>query len=68
MFNNDFDMEDEAMMDDSTTEEAHIMKKLDWQLIRLIGKSDNANRWYPNPGACWCALADTGCWMPGGRT
>jgi len=25
------------------------MKKLDWQLIRLIGKSDNANRWYPNP-------------------
>jgi len=24
------------------------MKKLDWQLIRLIGKSDNANRWYPS--------------------
>ena len=23
------------------------MKKLDWQSIRLIGKSDNANRWYP---------------------
>ena len=23
------------------------MKKLDWQSIRLIGKSDKANRWYP---------------------
>ena len=23
------------------------MKKLDWQSIRLIGKSDKQNRWYP---------------------
>ena len=23
------------------------MTKLDWQTIRKIGKTDNANRWYP---------------------
>ena len=23
--------------------------KLDWNSIRKIGASDNANRWYPNP-------------------
>ena len=25
------------------------MKKLDWNSIRKIGASDNANRWYPSP-------------------